>query len=749
MEQPAFDVTNCDREPIHIPGKIQNHGFLVAVDKSNGTIGYASDNLKQKTGLHTEHILGQSFEWFLQKSRITLTSFSPAEILSFNRFTNFEAINPVLAEVHGVPHHLIFHAAGNDVLLAEFEPGDSAAESDLHRLIGVSVSRILEGKTAAETLENTACQVREIIQFDRVMIYKFWDDGHGEVIAENKREDLEPFFGLHYPATDIPRQARDLYLTNLTRLLSDVSADTSSLLAQAKASGEAPAPLDLTHSTLRAVSPVHIQYLKNMGVAASFSASLVIKGKLWGLIACHNETPKFIDYRAREAAKLLGRILSSSVERRSDEEAEKATSAFRQSTEVFAKQLYQDQNIAETFAKNKTLVWQATHATGSAVIFENKICMVGQTPADEQIKGIVNWLKKNVTSPIFYTENLSQHYAAAQPFASVASGLLACELSKEMNEYILWFKPELVTMVSWAGNPNKPMETEENGTVTLTPRHSFDVWKEQVKNTSAAWLEGEVSSAQKLREEVIYSINQKANQIRLLNDKLKEAYDELDTFSFTISHDLKTPITSIRNYTEIILEENEKLDNDTILMLKRILKGTDKMSLLIKEVLSYSRISREEMRYEETDMNQMVHDIVTELKSVYNKKNTLVSVGNLPRLLADKTMMMQVFTNVIGNAIKYSQQAAAPHIAIDGSVNGNNLLYKISDNGIRIDMSFGNQIFEIFKRLNNVAQFEGSGVGLSIVKRIMEKHGARVWYESEVNVGTTFYLFFLNNNVVS
>ncbi len=313
MKNPVVDVTNCDREPIHIPGNIQSHGFLLAIDKTDTTVRYVSGNLITKTGMEPSLVLGKPFEWFLQQCRITLQSISLTQLFSFGEATVFDTVNPILAEVQQVPYYLIVHASGNNLLLAEFEPSQPAIETELNRIIGVSVSRILEGRTVKAVLDNAARQVRDIIQYDRVMIYRFWEDGHGEVIAENKADNLEPFMGLHYPASDIPKQARELYLTNFTRLIGDVETETSPLVAFDNGSNEAP-PLDLTHSTLRAVSPVHIQYLKNMGVAASFSVSLVSHNKLWGLIACHNSTPNVIDYRAREAARLLGQILSSSLE---------------------------------------------------------------------------------------------------------------------------------------------------------------------------------------------------------------------------------------------------------------------------------------------------------------------------------------------------------------------------------------------------------------------------------------------------
>ncbi|TKK68846.1 GAF domain-containing protein [Ilyomonas limi] len=744
MKNPVVDITNCDREPIHVPGQIQGHGYLVAVDKSNFTIQYISENLLQKVALGATALLDKTLEEFLQKSNIQLQAISLSQLLNYASATSFEGINPVAVEIDGAPYYLIAHEY-NNYLIIEFESRKSNAETALQHYISASLSKILDGKTLRNVLQNAAEQVKTIIYYDRVMIYKFWEDGHGEVIAEAKNEDVEPFLGLHYPASDIPRQARELYKKNLTRIISDVNMPTSYIIAMNDVA--AAYPLDLTLSTLRAVSPIHIQYLKNMGVTASFSVSLIAHGELWGLISCHNYTPKFIDFKAREGARLIGQILSASLEYRDDEESKEYSKMYRQSAEDLIRQMTKDWDVVSAFTKQPQLLTGITSAHGAALVFENNTYKTGTTPTDAQIAEIINWLQAQNSSQIFHTDSLCKYYKPAKAFADVASGLLACTLSKEMGEYILWFKGERIKTVNWAGNPGKNIEQDDTGNIIISPRRSFDLWSQQVENTSEQWSKSEISTVMKLREDIAYVINQKANQIRQLNERLKEAYEELDTFSFTISHDLKTPITSIKNYTEIILEENKSLNEDTIDILHRIIRSADKMHLLIKEVLAYSRISRKELVRTSLDMRSLIKEIVNELTVAYKTDNTNVVIKNTPNLRADKTMITQVFTNVIGNALKYSSKSPHPMVVIDAEMQGSETVYKIQDNGVGIDVQYGNQVYEIFKRMNNVQQFEGTGVGLSIVKRIMEKHNGKVWYESELGKGTIFYLSFINTAI--
>jgi chemotaxis family two-component system sensor kinase Cph1 len=744
MKNPVVDITNCDREPIHVPGHIQWHGYLIAVDKQHFTIQYISENLLKKTNCTAVTLQGKTLNEFLEISSIQLKTISLAQLLNYASETTFESINPVSVEIDSKPYYLIAHQY-NNFLIVEFELREPSAELELQRLIGHSLSKILDGKTLRITLQNAAEQVKEIIHYDRVMIYKFWEDGHGEVIAEAKNEDLEPYLGLHYPASDIPKQARELYKKNLTRIIADVNMPTSPILAINEVA--ASYPIDLTYSTLRAVSPIHIQYLKNMEVAASFSVSLIAHGELWGLIACHNYSPRFIDFKARESARLIGQILSSSLEYRDEEESKEFSKQYRQAADDIIRQMTKDWDVVSAFTKDSQLLVRVTSATGAALVYENNIYKAGTTPNDEQIQEIVKWLQEHNTPQIFHTDSFYKYYKPAKQFADTGSGLMVCTLSKEMGEYILWFKGERIKTVNWAGNPGKNIEKDETGNITISPRRSFEVWGQQVENTSEPWSKAEISMVMKLREDITHIINQKANQIRQLNEKLKEAYEELDTFSFTISHDLKTPLTSIKNFTEIILEENDSLNEDTLHILHRIIRSADKMHRLIKEVLAYSRISRKELIRENLNMRYLLDEIVNELVVAYKTGETKVIIKNTPELRGDKTMITQVFTNIIGNALKYSSKSPDAKVIIDAEVNDNETVYKVQDNGVGIDVQFGNQVFEIFKRLDNVQQFEGSGVGLSIVKRIMEKHNGKVWYESELNKGTTFYLSFINSKV--
>lgn len=736
MTKFSVDLSNCDKEPIHIPGKIQSHGFLVAVDKNSLSITYISENVKVFLAEEAKSLLNKQLSVLNQFIKQQDPAFNIEELLKLGIIRkSFDAISPHPVEINGLSFYLIISSSESDWLL-EFEP--VTLQFDIQSSIGRSASSMLQGKSISALLKGAALEVKKLINYDRIMIYKFLEDGHGEVVAEEKEADLEPFFGLHYPASDIPKQARALYKLNLTRLIADVNITDSPILTFKE--NEA---LDLTNGSLRAVSPIHIQYLKNMGVHSSFSISLIAHGELWGLIACHNYSPKFIDYKAREGAKLIGQILSSALEYRQEEEDAEVIEQFKSTANVLLEHLNRDKYLVEAVTTHKRTILDATKASGVAIIFENELKTIGNVPTEEKIGELVEWLKTTNDESIYYTHRLPEIHSPAKKYKSIASGLLSCMLNKEMGEMIIWFKPEIITTVNWAGNPEKAAVPSENGLLGLSPRKSFETWSQVVNNTSEKWMAEEIASVLRIREIIITDINKKANEIRLLNEKLQAAYEELDTFSYTVSHDLRTPLTSIKTYAELLLK-NKSIDENGQKMLGRILIGADKMNFLIKEILNLARVGRSEINFETVDMESLLKEIKGEVWSAFKADRTELVLGQLPDIKGDKTMIAQVFTNLIGNAVKYSAMVDKPKVEISAYIDGGETIYAVKDNGIGIDNRYYDRVFELFKRMDNVKEIEGTGVGLAIVKRVVEKHNGRVWFESKLNVGSTFFVAFKN-----
>lgn len=736
MSEIKIDLNNCDLEPIHIPGQIQSHGFIIIINK-NRIIKFCSENITDFVGVTAQELLEQPVTHIENLLATELHLHFISDILNLGSgISNYDQTNPFEFVYAGENYYLIVSNAGNFTLL-EFEKAVTHKGQDIQKLIGKTVSEILGDKDLNSVLKNAAKQVKTIIDYDRVMLYKFAADGHGEVVAESKNDELESWLGLHYPASDIPKQARELYKLNLTRIIADVHSTPSAILT----TKSSDLTVDLTNSQLRAVSPIHIQYLKNMGVASSFSISLIYKDELWGLVACHNYTPKFIDYKHRESAQLIGQILSSALEFRQDEENQLLAESLNDSVDKISKYLIQYDNIGKALTTEIVTILDVTKSVGAAFLADNKIIKIGITPNDDQIKALLEWVRLNITESIYSTNHLSAVYPDALAYKDVASGIAVCVIAKELKEYVIWFKPEFLHAVKWAGNPNKPVVINENGLARIHPRESFQVWSEAIVGKSEEWAAEEIKAIIHLKEEINESVLIKSAAIRELNKKLKIAYDELDAFSYTISHDLKNPLSAIRSYAQLLMRSKNVADRDKDFA-TRIEDRSVKMTEMINEVLNHSRVGRSELIHQVTDMEILINDIVTDLKAVYDHPDLEIIVGTTPPVSGDKTMLSQVFSNLIGNAVKYSQKSERPKITLNGIESETEVFYTITDNGIGIADAEIDNVFDLFQRMDNVADIEGSGVGLAIVKRIVDRHKGRIWLESELEKGSAFHIAF-------
>jgi chemotaxis family two-component system sensor kinase Cph1 len=738
MNEFKVDLLNCDIEPIHILGKIQSHGFLIAVNNKTHQISFVSENISAWVQNPVQHYINLPFEILEKEIGFIVSSvgLTISQMITIGNGRYPEINNPLQIKIKEVPYFLIINLSGEDTIL-ELEPITSESQMDLQQTIGKSMSAILSAKSLDSMFQKTALEIKRIINYDRVMVYQFNEEGDGKIIAEEKTERLDPFLGLYYPASDIPKQARELYKLNLTRIIADVNSVDAALIGSSNDQS-----LDLTNAGLRAVSPIHIQYLRNMGVESSFSISLISGNELWGLIVCHNYSPSFINYKAREAAKLLGEILSSALEYRQGEEDSELFLSLNVKVDKLIDKLEKEDDVLTVLTQNAPSIKDITSACGVALVFDENITTSGLTPTTAQIKDIAVWLQSNMAATIYHTHRFPQIFSPALQYSHASSGILAYMLARDPGEFIIWFKQEQINEISWAGNPEKKPELNADGLMQLSPRKSFDSWTDLVKNTSEKWNRAEIAAVINLGEHAGYIIKRKVNEIKRLNELLKQSYDELNIFSYTITHDLRTPLSAIKSYAELLMINNTSLDNQAQKVLERINACADRMALLITEILNYSMLGKADVKTDVIDVSSMILTIKTEVVAGLRVDNLQFEIGECPPIQGDAVLINQVFTNLINNAVKYSAKANPAKVSVSGVKKGKEIVYTITDNGIGIDNKYYHLVFELFKRMDNVKGFEGTGVGLAIVKRIMEKHHGKVWFESNLGLGTTFYLSF-------
>ncbi|MCB0196318.1 MAG: GAF domain-containing protein [Anaerolineae bacterium] len=730
------DLTNCDKEPIHIPGRIQPHGFFLVCHMPEMAIIQVSSNTAAHINISPDELLAQTLPDILDNTVID-------RITAAWQANTFQTINPTTIQLAtaSTAYNLIAHSQQEHLLL-EFEPfSPEISTLQFYNMISHILQTIQEAATFESLFQTSAERIKQLTGFDRVMVYRFDQDWHGQVIAEAKEEALEPFLGLHFPATDIPAQARHLYTLNRVRNIVDVSSQPANLVPLLTPPDNQP--LDLTHVVLRAVSPIHIEYLHNMGVAATMSISIIYEGNLWGLFACHHYAPKFVDYNIRNMCEFISRIFSGQLPAMIAEAEHALEAEFAAVNETLREQMSRSLDIVTGLVEYPVSVLNLNHSRGAAIYFNGRLVLQGQTPTANQILDLIRWLNEQDIKPLYYTDKLSAAYAPAQSFTGTAAGLLALPISKFTDDWILWFKPEKIQTVTWAGNPEKAVTIEADG-IRLSPRKSFEQWTENVHGKSLSWHPAERKAAQKLREHIVNVIVQYTHKIEAVNAQLKKANEELDAFSYSVSHDLRSPLRIIDSYAEILLEDHaDQFDKEGEKVLGVIVKNAVKMNHLIEDILSYSRVGRAGKIYNQLDVQTIIDDLIEFFNEAEPNRHITYDVHPLPKVRGDRPLIQQLFFNILSNAVKYTRSVEDPRITIKGEQHGNEVVYTVTDNGIGFDMAYADEIFNVFSRLHaDETLYEGTGIGLALVRRIIQSHNGRVWVESAPEQGCTFYCAF-------
>ncbi|BBY78563.1 hypothetical protein MPRF_54620 [Mycolicibacterium parafortuitum] len=498
-----IDLDNCAREPIHIPGSIQPRGVLVVVGEPDFDIRQISANVGEMLGRPAEEVLGQHLSVLMGPDQAALVEKAASIVGDLHRRNPVECV----LDVAGVARDFdaILHR-GPGVLLVELEIAYGERPysfPNTYQSVRGWVEELNHAATMTDLYDTAARAVRNLTGFDRVMVYRYDDEYNGEVVAEAKRDDLNSFLGLHYPATDIPAQARALYEKSWLRLISDVGYTPAPLVpAQDPASGT---PLDLTHATLRSVSPIHIEYLQNMGVYASMSISLLRHGRLWGLIACHHYAgPHLPPFGTRAAAEFLGSTLSlrlvdqfeeDQLHKRLDAQAvlTKLTAATMDDTKPMVSALLGAPDLFDLVAADGVVVDIAGHRR-----------TLGSVPPAEVVAAVVAWAR-GADDEVARTDSLPRTLPEAGIDPQVAAGALVLNLPD--GQFAAWFRREALRSVDWGGDPeNKAIAVSESDEVRLSPRKSFERWREVVRDRGEPWTPTEVESADALRRHLVESL---------------------------------------------------------------------------------------------------------------------------------------------------------------------------------------------------------------------------------------------------
>ncbi|MBB3801102.1 light-regulated signal transduction histidine kinase (bacteriophytochrome) [Xanthomonas arboricola] len=636
---------------------------------------------------------------------------------------------------HGT-HTVLAHRSERD-LLVEFEApitGESESPNDVYPAIRRFIEVIEATTTTSDLCQVAATHIRELTGFDRTLIYKFDGDWNGAVLAEDRNEVLPSYLDLRFPESDIPAQARELYRRHRIRLIASNSYVPAPLVAPPELA--ATAPTDLSLAVLRSVSPVHLQYMRNMGTGASLSISVVCDGRLWGLISCHNHDAKRVPYPVRTACEFIGQIFSLQVSQR--ERALKVEERVRRraiQVQLLGR-MAGDENFMAALGRHPQSLMALTQSSGVAIVHRDACVLLGDCPTQPQVLKLVQWLTTHQGSEdLFHTDRLPALWPEADAFADVASGVLSLSISQLHDSFVLWFRPEVVRTVRWGGDPR----SKATGQV-LSPRMSFESWKEIVRKQALPWDEVDQDAAMELRVAIVDIVLRKAEEMAELNEQLVRSNKELEAFSYSVSHDLRAPFRHIVGYSELLgSSAAERLNDTERRFLATIAESAKSAGVLVDDLLSFSQMGRSTLGRLTIDMGVLVEDVRHALAMEARGRSIDWQVADLPKVDADPTMLRLVWQNLLANAIKFTRDSAAARIEVTHTRTEHEDVFSVGDNGCGFDMRYVNKLFGVFQRLHHSDEYEGTGIGLANVQRIVNRHGGRTWAEGELGKGATFY----------
>lgn len=735
IQTSEVNLSNCDLEPIHIPGSVQGHGCVVVLapnTEGNLIIEQVSENtalylqmpLEKLLGAACKDVFGAELESaFQDELAAKRDSHSNHYLRSFQLGSGMEM-------------EIITHSL-NRVLVAEFERIDGQVNQNILNTTIVNVVAQLETfKQISELGHAVTREIRSLTGFDRVLLYSFDEAGNGTVIGEDRNENLPTMLHLRFPATDIPQQARKLYVQNRVRIIPDVDYTPSPLVARS----ESVAPLDMTFSILRSVSPVHREYMRNMGTAASMSISIVIDGKLWGMVSCHNMTPKTVPYLVRSACDVLTRIVAAQISahaRASDYAEAIRLKAIERDLLTY---MALEEKYLDGITNHPEKVLALTKANGAAFVLDEACVLMGDTPSESQVRMIADWLATRESPEVFATDHLCEHMVTAEAFKDTASGLLAISLSQVHRFQILWFRPEILRSVHWAGEP-QAKEEHNQGQFDINPRKSFASWSELVRNHGEPWTSVELDAARDFRNAVLLIVLRRAEELADMAAELEFSNKELEAFSYSVSHDLRAPFRHISGFAELLLtDESERLTEKGRRYLERISQSAQFAGQLVDSLLNFSQIARTKLDFRPISSNALVREVWDDVVSQELQGRTVeFTCSALPEVEGDIQLLRQVWRNLLSNAAKYTRTRSPGRVAVSAHRDHAQFIFCIRDNGVGFDNRYSHKLFGAFQRLHRVEEFEGTGIGLANVRRIVARHGGQTWAEGKLNQGASFY----------
>lgn len=728
-----MNLLDCHSETIHIPGYSQSFGFLIGLDTQTHQILFFSENILAFFSIE-KNILHQNLK---DVAPIYTALASPDFLQILNSSSRDSKQHLEVITINNKKYYFLYYHHNNRLFLELEEQLDHDFQGALRI---DSYEAFQQATSAHEVWENLVQTIYEIIDYDRVMIYQFMEDGSGKVIAEHKQDPIESFLNLHYPESDIPKQARALYLKKKRRIFSNVYQDPVPIISELK-------EIDLTPTDIRAMSPIHAEYIKNGGFSSSFSVSILVEGKLWGLVTCQNIKAQHIDMSRRIRAELYTAMAANIFSNIESQEYIQLKDNFLKDSFDIRQKIKDYDDLQTSLLANVKVLKDVLECDACIVCVEEKFEIAGEKSNINALKAIRDWFRNTPTyQKNFVSSSFLKDYGDEFHLNSEIAGVIIEALDISKSELVIWIRKEYKEHISWAGKPEKVIRAvgvNGSSTTRISPRKSFEVYAEEIKGCSKSWKRVDLANATNTMELIVEVMQEKFKKIAQLNEDLKILNEELDSFSYTISHDLGTPLTVMKLNAQMLARNPDMLTENKENKLNSILYQINMMETMMRDVLQLSRAKSVDIRLTDLNAKELIDNIAEQTKLSFGSANTKIIIKNTPNFKAEATLAYQVFLNIIGNAVKYSSKKEQPRIEINGEILEDKIQYCISDNGIGIPELDKEQTFKLFKRHDNAKSFGGNGIGLSIVHRIMNRIAGEVYFESQEHIGTKFYISFL------
>jgi light-regulated signal transduction histidine kinase (bacteriophytochrome) len=731
---------SCENEPIHQISSIQSQGVMLVVAINNDyTLLQASNNIDLFFDLPLSKALGNPLlnllgEKTLEAFAHTLPGLIDAPLV-IGRFV-------VLKNENKLELNSRIHQSGQNYVI-EITQNSGKVEHDWLVDSFLNVQRDLWGQQTVGDIYQyskfVADMTRRLLGFGRVMVYRFDTNWEGEVIAESCVEGTDAYLGNRFPAGDIPPQARRLYTSNYVRMIADVEAQPAPLIPELNPLTQQP--LDMSLSMLRSFSRVHVEYLRNMGVRASLSISLMQNGHLWGLIACHNSTPKLFSNDTQRLSELISTAVS--VKLSLIEELQRHD--YSRKVSMIVGDLL---NEISSHSLERILggllpdLLNLCQSSGLLVIVEGKRFKLGDLPDDDLLNNMLLWLGKRPAADIYSTDHLSEHYPEAVSYVASVAGILATPITPDMHNCVIWFRKEKLSVVHWSGKPEKNVVIDPSGKLRISPRTSFATWTETWRGRCDTWLAVELESAIILSKAMTEALTQKNKlEIEIAGHSkaaanLRRSNADLQRFAEVTAHHFQESARRIANYAGQLGKQlgAQTERSDVSQSLDIINAQSRRLMGMLGDVERYLAADQPLGTVGKVNVKDRLSALLKNKESTLQAFRAEVTIGNLPNVLLDIPRLDDLFRLTINNALTYGQKTPL-RISVNGEILGERVRYRISDNGVGIEEQYRERVFRVFERLQTGG--DGSGIGLAIVRRIVENTGGMAWIEETPGGGCT------------